>query len=1013
MADVNISKYRASVVRDGSKPASPGFVVSEGQDPVNPPGTNNFVPYTGATANVELGEFGVEAGFVTLDTTPTNIPTDQGAIYWDDTRSTAALIMNGTLQHIGQDSFFYVKNSSGSTIPKGTCVGFAGTEGGSGHLLVTPFLANGSVPSTYFMGVTAEAIANGSFGQVMHFGELTGINTSGFTAGALLYASSTVAGAFQTTAPVAPNNIVLVAAAVNSKNNGAIVVRPTLGSNINSDEGVKITSPTTGDLLQLQAGGLWENKTLAQVIGSAYVPSTRTITINGTALDLSVDRSWSVGDMLLNTYQVVTGTKVFGTNRLIMEGEGTAQPTSLSNTQTSNSALTSHNSFGFNGSNDIYFNKGTTANGGIFAFSNTATRTYTLKDASGTLAFTSDIPSLSGYVQGSGSAGQVAYWNGTNSQTGNNNFFWDTSTNRLRVNSSVANSNLTVSGSDNTDIFTVLSGLNSRLHVGTSTSPNNDVYIRSQNNYNLKLGTNTTNYLTIFNSGNVLIQSGGTTTDNGSRLQVSGTATISSTLTAGADVNLQSNESYVNLFSSYVVGLNSRARFRAVGAGGGSGYGGDFRLDTRATNNAWNTDVFVVNSSGNVGIGTSSPSTLLHVNGSGSQLGRIVSTFALSSGFSDVVQILNPNQTGGGLSFNIGKSESTRNLGKMAYVHSSDGSTSNRLSFGFYDADNLLNLTAGGNVLIGTTTDNGARLNLNGSQYIRGGNELRFYRIDNAIYTQLYDAGSTFALDNRNGNGFSFQSAGTPQMTITSSGNVGIGTSSPFARLHVRNSDVLEGTIAIGNDNYPGLIYSNAFTGEFRIDNRSSAGAGYITFYPNGQQNTLGNEAMRIATSRNVLIGTTVDSGAKFRVFGTGVSANIYSDNNTYSLGLGYQGVLHGYIGGISSALYALSSNGGQVFLNSSSVWAAVSDVKRKRNFENYDLGLDAILGLKPKYYHMDFQSDKEQKQVGLIAQEVKEFIPQAFEQNNDFIGLNYNTIIVTMVKAIQELKQEIDTLKN
>lgn len=297
MADVNISKYRASVVRDGSKPASPGFVVSEGQDPVNPPGTNNFVPYTGATANVELGEFGLETGFVTLDTTPTNVPTEQGAIYWDDSRSTAALIMNGTLQHIGQDTFFYVKNSSAYTIPKGTCVRFAGTDGASGHLLILPFTANGAFPSSYFMGVTAEDIANGEFGQVMHFGELSGIDTTGYTAGALLYASSTVAGAFQTTAPLAPNNIVLVAAAVNSKVNGSIVVRPTYGSNINNDEGVKITSPTTGDLLQLQAGGLWENKTLAQVIGSAYVPSTRTITINGTAFDLSANRSWTVGDV--------------------------------------------------------------------------------------------------------------------------------------------------------------------------------------------------------------------------------------------------------------------------------------------------------------------------------------------------------------------------------------------------------------------------------------------------------------------------------------------------------------------------------------------------------------------------------------------------------------------------------------------------------------------------------------------------------------------------------------------
>jgi len=295
MADVNISKYRAQVVREGSRPASPGFVVSEGQDPVNPPGTNNFVPYTGATANVELGEFGLESGFVTLDTTPTNTPVDQGTIYWDDTRSTAALIMNGVLQHIGQDVFYYVKNSTGSSIAKGTAVRFDGTDGASGHLKIAPFLANGTYPSNYFVGVTAETIANGAFGQVMHFGELSGINTSGYTAGALLYASTTTAGGFQTTAPVAPNNIVLIAAAINSKNNGTILVRPTYGSNINQDEGVKITTPTTGDLLQLQAGGLWENKTVSQVIGSAYVPSTRTITINGTTQDLSANRTYNVG----------------------------------------------------------------------------------------------------------------------------------------------------------------------------------------------------------------------------------------------------------------------------------------------------------------------------------------------------------------------------------------------------------------------------------------------------------------------------------------------------------------------------------------------------------------------------------------------------------------------------------------------------------------------------------------------------------------------------------------------
>jgi hypothetical protein len=317
MADVSGKFFSAKKVRTGVSPSSPGIEVGETLPPVNPPGgalnsvgltmpsafnvansplTSNgsldvtgagtisqyirgdgtletfpsltgYVPYTGATQNVDLGEFGVDAGFVNLDTTPTGTPTTQGTIYWDDARSTAALIMNGTIQHIGQDSFFYVKNSTGSSINKGVAVRFDGTDGGSGHLKIAPFIADGTYPSTYFMGVTADTIGNGEFGQVMHFGELEGINTSGFTAGDLLYASTTVAGGFQTTAPVAPNNIVLIGAAINSKNNGAILVRPTYGSNINNDEGVKITTPTTGQLLQLQAGGLWENKTIAQVLG--------------------------------------------------------------------------------------------------------------------------------------------------------------------------------------------------------------------------------------------------------------------------------------------------------------------------------------------------------------------------------------------------------------------------------------------------------------------------------------------------------------------------------------------------------------------------------------------------------------------------------------------------------------------------------------------------------------------------------------------------------------------------
>jgi hypothetical protein len=180
--------------------------------------------------------------------------------------------------------FYPVKNQTGSSIAKGTAVRFAGTVGASGRLLIAPFIADGSVSSSFFMGVTAEAIADGEDGKVLYFGRIRGINTDAFNEGDVLYASTTVAGGFQTAVPVAPNNIVQVAAVINkSINQGVIFIRPSFGSNINQDEGVKIVSPTTGQLLQLQANGLWENKTTAQVLGgtsSQFVKGDGTLDSN-------------------------------------------------------------------------------------------------------------------------------------------------------------------------------------------------------------------------------------------------------------------------------------------------------------------------------------------------------------------------------------------------------------------------------------------------------------------------------------------------------------------------------------------------------------------------------------------------------------------------------------------------------------------------------------------------------------------------------------------------------------
>jgi len=186
------------------------------------------VPYTGATQSVDLGEFGLDGGFITFDITPTNTPTTQGTAYWDSAAETVALIMNGVTQKIGEDTFFHVKNSTGSDIAKGVAVMFAGTDGASGKLLIEPFLADGTYPSTYFMGVTAEAIDNGQEGKVYQFGKMRSIDTDAYNDGDILYASTTSAGGYQTTKPTAPNNVISVAAVVNAGNNGTLMIRPVI-----------------------------------------------------------------------------------------------------------------------------------------------------------------------------------------------------------------------------------------------------------------------------------------------------------------------------------------------------------------------------------------------------------------------------------------------------------------------------------------------------------------------------------------------------------------------------------------------------------------------------------------------------------------------------------------------------------------------------------------------------------------------------------------------------------------
>jgi len=241
------------------------------------------------------------------------------------------------------------------------------------------------------------------------------------------------------------------------------------------------------------------------------------------------------------------------------------------------------------------------------------------------------------------------------------------------------------------------------------------------------------------------------------------------------------------------------------------------------------------------------------------------------------------------------------------------------------------------------------------------------------------------------------------KMSILKNGNVGIGTNlntNGFSRL------VLNGG-ANGNESGIQVNYGASTYGGFALTTLSAAGGGMAVYTYTGNVGSESySERMRITSAGNVGIGTT-SPAYKLDVTGEVRTSAGYLFNNQAASGFfswyAYSGTVYVY----SSAVGNLASING-----TTGAYTAVSDINKKKDFELSNLGLDAVMGLKPTMYRMNSEYGT-QKHLGFIAQEVKDYIPQAYVESGNFIGLSEMPLIATLTKAVQELKAELDTLKN
>lgn len=163
---------------------------------------------------------------IKLDTTPNAITPTVGQIYWDTSEGVPSVNLdttNGVTLSLGTESYVRVVNKTGVQVNDGQVVYINGAQGNRPTIALAKA---DTVGTSRIIGVATQNIADNAEGFITISGDVHGYDTSSFAAGDVLYLSATTAGLLTKTAPASPNNIVIVATACNSINNGLITVHP-------------------------------------------------------------------------------------------------------------------------------------------------------------------------------------------------------------------------------------------------------------------------------------------------------------------------------------------------------------------------------------------------------------------------------------------------------------------------------------------------------------------------------------------------------------------------------------------------------------------------------------------------------------------------------------------------------------------------------------------------------------------------------------------------------------------
>lgn len=485
------------------------------------PDVTGFVPYTGANANVDLGEYELKAGQIELDTTPTGTA-GVAVTRWNDTIGSSETTLKGgnVILKNGVDLVARIVNkvTPNTTLTKASyqVVRISGAQGQ--RLAVNLAQANNDNNSADTLGVVCETIATNQEGFIMTVGQLENINTTGslqgetWSDGDVLYLSPTTAGRLTNVKPIAPAHIVIVGYVEYAHaNNGKIYVKIMNGWELDELHNVAISTPLNNQgLIYETSTDLWKNKTIIE-------------------------------DSITNGVTTIAPSQNAVFDALALKQNTITNP-----------------------------------------------------------------------VTGTGANGQVAFWNGTNSQTGDNGLFWDNTNKRLGIGTITPNAILDINGSVRTRGSISALSLIARgtyLNQTLTATANNDVLVGLdiENTFTTGAFTGVTRFplriKRFDNDGSVFSVSQDGVVRWGSRVETGGATGQLSWDTDLAFINANNN-------LGFRTGASDRMRITLAGNVGIGTTSPQARLDVRAQG-ALSTDIaFRVRNSADT-------ANLIQVNGAG------------------------------------------------------------------------------------------------------------------------------------------------------------------------------------------------------------------------------------------------------------------------------------------------------------------------------------------------------------------------------------------------------------